>query len=191
MYAYIENTRSDDLWFLSLTGLNQMTYGKILLVYLLCLVLEKKKRHTSALLVGDGSCFDSRSLQGTAEGDDRSWWWAKARLVLGVPSPSCLLPPPPAHMGREIALNWRCPSHPSPRPACPARQPWHHAGSNPSGFTVTDRERGDEFSVYHLIENKHARSKISCHTLRSPTHTHTVLVTDVFQFLLKALMLTF
>lgn len=146
-----------------------------------------------ALLVGDGSCFYSRSLQGTGEGDDRSWWWAKARLVLGVPSPSRLLLPPPVHMGREIALDWRCPSHPSPWPACPARQPWHHADSNPSGFTVTDRQRGDEFSVYHLIENKHTHSKISCHTHTEITHTQirTFRVIDVFKFLLEALTLIF
>ncbi|KAL7874082.1 hypothetical protein SRHO_G00050520 [Serrasalmus rhombeus] len=68
-------------------------------------------------------------------GDDRSWWPAKARLAFRVPSPSRLLPSPPAHMGREIALHWRSPSHPSPRSTCPARWPWHHADSDPSGFT--------------------------------------------------------
>ncbi len=49
------------------------------------------------------------------------------------------------------------PSHPSPRSTCPACQPWHHADSDPSGFTVSDGERGDEPSVYHLTENKHKK----------------------------------
>lgn len=127
------------------------------------------EQHWLPLLVADGSWllfFSSGcgGLWGSAcEGDDRAWWPAKARLAFDVPSPRRLLLPPPAHMGREIALHWRSPSHPSPRSTCPARQPWHHAVSDPSGFTVSDGERGDDPSVYHLTENKHKKKYPGCH----------------------------
>lgn len=116
------------------------------------------EQHWLPLLVEDGSWllfFSSGcgGLWGSAcEGDDRAWWPAKARLAFEVPSPCRLLLPPPAHMGREIALHWHSPSHPSPRSTCPARQPWHHADSDPSGFTVSDGK--EETSPRFIISRK-------------------------------------
>ncbi len=92
------------------------------------------------------------------EGDDRAWWPAKARLAFEVPSPCRLL----LHRHRPIWAERLLSTGAPPaihhlRSTCPACQPWHHADSDPSGFTVSDGERGDEPSVYHLTENKHKK----------------------------------